>query len=201
MNRNDVWIQTYSGVKFYIYKPTPADVVMEDVARALSHLCRFTGHLKRFYSVAQHCVHCSEQVEGTAIESLWALLHDAHEAYIGDMNSPLKRYLNYNELYAAVPNGEVSVESKYAQAERAIDIAVLDKFSIVYTDKELERVKTADMRMLVTEATQLHKRGIHPDWGVDTNVYTPYEMEIQPWHPDDAMDRFLRRLKQLTRIS
>lgn len=86
---SQAWIQTYSGVKFPLFRFTPEHVRISDIAHALSMQCRYNGHIKRFYSVAEHCWLLSHMVP--LQYALTALLHDAPEAYIGDMVSPLKR--------------------------------------------------------------------------------------------------------------
>src|SRR5438093_1391342 len=82
------WMQTYSGAKFYPMHPRAEDVDPIDIAHSLSLLCRYNGHLDRFYSVGEHCVLMSQAVGPE--NALWALLHDATEAYVGDMVRPLK---------------------------------------------------------------------------------------------------------------
>ncbi len=93
MTRKGDYIATYTGKQFYPLDPRPEDVCLEDIAHSLSNLCRFTGHTDtdRFYSVAQHSVICSTIVAPEA--ALLALLHDAAEAYLGDISRPLKRDL------------------------------------------------------------------------------------------------------------
>lgn len=92
--RSGDWFATYSGTQFYLTDPHPGDVLIKDIAHALSMVCRFGGHTREFYSVAQHCVHCSELVESWGTENeelqLHTLLHDASEAYLGDVVRPLK---------------------------------------------------------------------------------------------------------------
>src|ERR1700683_336889 len=82
------WIVTFSGRRFYVLDPRPSDVRIEDIAHSLSLQCRFNGHVKNFYSVAQHSVLVSERCDPA--DALYGLLHDASEAYIGDMSAPLK---------------------------------------------------------------------------------------------------------------
>ncbi|QKX44275.1 hypothetical protein HPE42_20935 [Escherichia coli] len=80
------YIQTLSGKKFDYLNSTTDDVEIEDIATALSHICRFSGHLPEFYSVAQHSVLCSQIVPPEfAFE---ALMHDAAEAYCRDIPAP-----------------------------------------------------------------------------------------------------------------
>jgi len=94
---NEPWIQTYTGKKFYFLNPTPDMIDVEDIAHALSMQVRFGGHINKFYSVAEHSVYVSELVGKS--DKMGALFHDASEAYIADIVSPLKEHLrNYREI-------------------------------------------------------------------------------------------------------
>lgn len=96
-----VRMQTYTGREFYPMNPRAEDVDVVDIAHALANTCRFGGHCKRFYSVAQHCCemvkyyglwmsrHDTSMASGEHKAGL--LLHDAAEAYIGDIISPIKQ--------------------------------------------------------------------------------------------------------------
>jgi len=89
-------ISTHSGVMFDVFDPKPELVVREDIIHALSNICRFGGHVKKFYSVAQHSVYVAWEVEklgGSKDCILAALWHDAGEAYVGDMCRPIKRHM------------------------------------------------------------------------------------------------------------
>jgi len=86
------YIQTLSGKKFSYQFATADDIDIEDIANALSNICRFAGHLPEFYSVAQHSVLVSQIVPPEfAFE---ALMHDAAEAYCQDIPAPLKALLS-----------------------------------------------------------------------------------------------------------
>lgn len=82
------WIQTRSGKAFTPTAPRLEDLDIGDIAWSLAHQPRFKGHTKKPYTVAEHCVRMSYMVSEEA--ALWALLHDAAEAYIGDIPAPLK---------------------------------------------------------------------------------------------------------------
>jgi 5'-deoxynucleotidase YfbR-like HD superfamily hydrolase len=88
------WIQTYSGIKMHPLSPTEEEISIEDIAHALSNLCRFTGHCNKFYSVAQHSVLVS--VYSPRDYAMWGLLHDASEAYLNDIARPIKISDEYN---------------------------------------------------------------------------------------------------------
>lgn len=81
------WIQTFTGKKFYPLSPQIEDICIEDIAHALSNVCRYAGHCRDFYSVAQHCVMVSDWMPSMKLEGL---MHDASEAYLGDISRPLK---------------------------------------------------------------------------------------------------------------
>jgi hypothetical protein len=86
--------KTQSGIYFPILAPDPALVRIEDVAHSLARICRYNGHWIDFCSVAAHSIEVSNRLaaQGESLEvQLWGLLHDASEAYCGDMVNPLKR--------------------------------------------------------------------------------------------------------------
>jgi uncharacterized protein len=82
------WIQTYSGKSFDPEDPRPEDFDLRDIAHALSLQCRFNGHCRVFYSVAEHSVRVSRICSPD--HALWGLLHDMAEAYVGDLPRPIK---------------------------------------------------------------------------------------------------------------
>lgn len=94
-------IRTWSGVYLDPLWPTAATVRIDDIAHALSLLCRYTGHVDTFYSVGQHCLEVADYVRdmgGSPMCEMLGLLHDAEEAYFGDMSSPLKKnYPDYKK--------------------------------------------------------------------------------------------------------
>lgn len=95
-------IRTYSGHYLNVFEPDPAKIDIHDIAHALAHQCRFAGHTKRHYSVAQHSVWVSRCVLAPENE-LAALLHDASEAYLCDIPKPIKlRMPDYNKIEATL---------------------------------------------------------------------------------------------------
>ena len=90
-------IRTYTGLYVNVFDPKPEMFRIEDIAHALANQCRFSGHLPKFYSVAQHCVLASQRVHTDYAYD--ALMHDSSEAYLLDIPSPIKKHLpNYKEL-------------------------------------------------------------------------------------------------------
>lgn len=109
------------------------DINIEDIAWALSNLCRFTGHTSTFYSVAQHLILCSQCLDGTPTEKLQALLHDAAEAYINDLSSPLKAH----------------IRGRYMELHEDIDKKVAQRFGL--TELMTPKVKLVDQIALIYE--------------------------------------------------
>jgi len=129
-NRLGDWISTFSGVQYWPCDPRPSEVCIEDIAHALSNICRYAGHCKSFYSVAEHSVYVSLIVPPE--HALTALLHDATEAYCVDVPRPLKRFLtNYKEI------------------EQRNWVAIADKFSLPHDMPQC--VKDADNAVFLAE--------------------------------------------------
>lgn len=168
------WIITRSGKRFDLLEPTAAMIDPADIAWSLSMQCRFNGHAKAYYSVAQHCLVVAELVP--AQYQLEALLHDATEAYVGDLVSPLKQ---------ALP--------EYRQIEMHVWHAICFRFDI---DPVLPPcVHDADLIALATERRDL--MATHPDdWPclVGTN---PAQFRIKPMSQQDAAAAYFDRLMQL----
>jgi 5'-deoxynucleotidase YfbR-like HD superfamily hydrolase len=91
LNKRSTWTQTFKGLKFHPFDPKPEQIDIIDIAHALSMLCRWNGHIGRFYSVAEHSIHVASLVPDKA--KLWALMHDAAEAYVGDLPKPIKDFI------------------------------------------------------------------------------------------------------------
>lgn len=175
MTRTGDWIQTFTGKKFFPLDPRPEEVDIKDIAHALSQVCRFAGHTQSFYSVAQHSL-----IVATACPPeyrLWGLLHDASEAYIGDMTRPLKR-----SMFAAGI-------TFYKDAEARIMRAVCERFGL--PPEEPAAVKHADNRVLFTERRDLLGHSvIWDDWTGNKDV-APLETSIVPVLPSLAKWAFL----------
>ena len=167
------WMQTYSGQKFYPMDPRPEEIQILDIAHALSMQCRHNGHVERFMSVAEHCVLLSRLVSPE--NALWALLHGATEAYVGDMIRPLKLHM-----------------PEYRAVEDRVMAAIARRFNLEGTMPP--EVKEADSRIRLDERVALLG---HPadDWGIDLS---PFGIEIPAWSPADAKAMYLRRFAELT---
>jgi hypothetical protein len=176
-------IQTFSGVLVDPLAPDPGLIDPVDVAHALSHHCRFGGHSRVFYSVAQHSCVVADAVEragGTSEETLWALLHDATEAYLGDLPHPLKH---------RSPLGVV-----YKEAEGRLQAAVAERFRL--EPEPPPAVKRFDRAALAAERRLLMVAVADRHWP-ELGGVEPLEVEIEPWPPERAAAEFLARLERL----
>lgn len=189
------WIQSRSGLKVDLLDPNPDAINIEDIAHALSQLCRYTGHTQRPYSVAEHSVRVSYRAEDLARDgedgspgclqriARWGLLHDATEAYLGDVSRPLK-YL---------PD-----MAGYKRIEKIWMKVIAAKFGLV--GEQPPEVDQADDEMLGTEAHAL-MQPVHPEWGMTCptgKLPDPLpEVGWIGWHHSIAKDRFLMRFKDL----
>lgn len=175
------WMQTFTGRRFYPLDPRAGDVDPSDIAHALGMICRFGGHLSRFYSVAEHSVLVSRAVDRRY--ALRGLLHDAGEAYVGDMVRPLKRSM-----------------SAYCTAEERVMAAICEKFGIPAKAPcaEQQAVKTVDLRILLDERDALMAPCRHP-WASLEGV-EPLGVRIEGWAPDVAAMAFLDRLYELVPV-
>ncbi|MGZ8256604.1 MAG: metal-dependent phosphohydrolase [Gallionella sp.] len=167
-------LTTWSGRKVDYANPSPDEICIQDIATALSRECRYAGHASHFYSVAQHSVLCSRVVPPEfAIE---ALLHDASEAYLKDIPSPLKALLPDYKL----------IEDRFERAIRA-------HFEL--PELHSQSVKDADNILLVTEIRDLFLPGriLHKT----PLAAEPLSGRIWPLSPETAKDQFMDRYNYL----
>lgn len=139
---NKDFIITFSKQKFSPLKAKAEEIDIIDIAHALSLMCRANGHIKHFYSVAQHCLNCFREAEARGLSEkirLACLLHDASEAYISDITRPIKRSL-----------------PQYLEFEEALQNQIYDKFGLTHlTEEDFVQVKEIDDCLLYYELLEL----------------------------------------------
>lgn len=168
----DGWIQTYTGRKFHPFEPRLEDIDIEDIAHSLSLQCRFSGHCKEFYSVAQHCVIAASNASPE--NALWVLLHDAPEAYLTDIPRPLKRLPEFRF---------------YKIFENQLMQQICQKYGLPL--EEPAEVKEIDLKMLVTEARDVMSN-LHPEWHYKEPEYEAYPDPIDCMTPQEAKHAYLQ---------
>ena len=166
-------IRTYTGTLFDFAHPEDSPISIEDIAHSLSLLCRFAGHCKKFYSVAEHSYRVSQVCPKE--HALWGLMHDASEAYTVDVPRPLKYLLGMEA---------------YRMHEKRVQRAICGWFHM--NEVEPPSVKEADNVLLVTEQRDLLKNSIG-----DFNV-EPLTLIIEPVTSKQAERLFLARFEELT---
>lgn len=173
INKPKEWIQTASGKMFFPLNPKSEDVDIVDIAHSLSMKCRYSGHCKIFYSVAEHSVYVSHFVPQEI--ALWGLLHDAGEAYLVDVPRPIKPFL-----------------TGFKELENNVMRAVCDHFGLPH--EEPPEVKRIDTAILADEMAQI--MGPPPaGWNLPEH---PIGIQIQGWSPEVSKMNFLSRFYYLT---
>ncbi len=174
----DHWISLLSGGQFNYNKPEQSDVTIDDIASALSNVCRFSGHLPRFYSVAQHLVNTSRIVPEEY--AFTALMHDTAEAFTNDLPTPLKwAFPVFKEL-------EANIES-----------AMSDKFGFEFPYPAV--IKEADTNMLILE--KIYVKGDDSVWPAYENIVVDHlvdKVDLDSWQPRRAKREFLERFEELS---
>ncbi len=191
--RLGAWSQAYSGMRFWVLEPRADEITYDDICIGLARAFRYRGQTRDAYSVAEHSVIVSLYVEKFARERGWkeddvltmareALLHDAPEAYIGDIARPLKRQ---------------KVMKGYGKVEALWEKAIAEHFNLKTTPYSHELIKEVDNRIILDEIEALM---IDPDMWARSGRYTdlqPLGAEIAalPW--EQAAAAFSQRFAEL----
>ncbi len=168
-----LYVSTYLGHRFHPAAPRVDDVHIEDIAHGLAFQCRFNGQTRSFYSVAQHSLFVAALVPARL--KLAALLHDAAEAYLGDMVKPLK---------ALFP--------EFSRMEQAVMAIIGQRFGTAGFDAPA--IKRADLIALATEKRDLMPNSCEP-WPTLSGI-APVPARIQPLAPHEAKAAFLERFEE-----
>ena len=178
-------IKTASGIYFDFSNPCQSKVLIGDIATALSKICRFGGQLAgdTFYTVAEHCVHCVKlAVEDGVTDNkilLAILLHDATEAYCGDVVKPLKNLV-----------GEA-----YQQIEKRVENVIAETFNVDF-DANHSIIKKYDCEMLIAEKKKLFNNPSER-WNNEENVRV-VEVDFKLHGPKKAKAKFLKMFTKMS---
>lgn len=165
---DDIYISTYLGNRFYPLLGKIESIDIEDIAHGLAYQCRFNGQTKSFYSVAQHSLLVADMLPDTL--KLAGLLHDAAEAYVGDMVKPLKLFI-----------------PEYEKIEKQVTCEIMRFFNL--EDCHQPEIKKADMVLLATEKRDLMPNSTEP-WKAIAG-YEELTEKIVPMQPEEAKAEFL----------
>jgi len=135
------YILTYKHKEFYPLDPKTQDIDIEDIAHALSMLCRANGHFKHFYSVGLHSINCANEAIARGYSKnvvLGCLLHDGSEAYLADITRPVKKHLH-----------------KYLEIEDKLQSKIFEKWIPSLTEEEKKQIFEIDDAILYYEFTEL----------------------------------------------
>lgn len=173
------WMITYTGRKFYPFDPRPEDINIFDIAHHLSNICRYTGAVSKFYSVAQHCVMGSHICTGNPFRFL---MHDATEAYLVDVPRPIKHAIEFKT---------------YREVEHRLEKVLLPIFGITNIEMPPD-VARVDFFMCVWEGVSLMPMVPDSHWGKYRDEVDGWP-GIDPWLPEVAESKFLDRFYELYR--
>lgn len=207
-------IETASGRFVDVLSPDPEAIDLDDIAHALSLTCRYGGHVKRFYSVAEHAILVHDllrfgQDERNTALLLAALLHDAAEAYLGDVVAPLK-YAQRSEEFDYP--GSIHRASRlddftgaYKRISSRMDAAIIERFGLPCGLFDADAVAVADMWALRIEAKELTRTG-GSSWRWPGALPCGGELPatvtwIGGLEPGEAASVFLSRVRHLLRVA
>ena len=178
------WMQTISGRAVDLQNPDPESLMIEDIAAHLARIPRFNGATREFYSVGQHSVLVSLYLRNEEEPlPLAGLLHDAHEAYFGDITSPVKELLASQFLHARLWGFDRVIEERFIPGDWR------------RPTMDDPRIKEADRILLATEKRDLMAREPRP-WA---KLPEPWPgTKIIPWTEYESYHRFLNRFAELT---
>lgn len=180
-------IATHSGKLVNPLDLKPEDVDIHDIAHALSNICRYGGHVRKFYSVAQHSIIMLDLLKGVSArpdEQLLGLLHDAEEAYLMDFPNPIKQLKTFGE---------------YREFCERASKAIYNAFEIPWP-VSIDRIKRFDQELVTLEARQLMQ--VAPEWEDELARFEPGfpRFSILPWDPHVARHHFLRAFEDVQKL-
>lgn len=177
---HEIYVSTYLGHRFYPLAPRIEDIAIEDIAHGLAFQCRFNGQTQHFYSVAQHSLMVASLVPRRL--ALAALLHDAAEAYLGDMVKPLK-----------------GLFPDFSRIEAEVMAIIGARFAIADAERQDRLIKRADLIALATEKRDLMPRSSESWQSLDGVAPLPTRIEVLS--PPSAKQLFLSEFQRLAGLA
>lgn len=203
------WLATRAGGIVDLLEPTPAMIDFDEIAESLAKICRFGGHTALHWSVAQHSVLCAREASPRAAP--YALLHDAHEAVLGDLTTPFKNALFW--ILAGLParvDGEarpdrLTAETLHGEMRHRFAAFEARHLAVIHAAAGLpwpapaaiaEEVRRLDLRALVTERRDLMIPG-PISWGREVEAARPFRRAVKPLLPLQAATEWITEARRL----
>jgi len=191
MSNPRTWMQTYTGRAFKFDECYNLDLHIKDIARPLSRIPRFGGHTTKPLSVAEHSIAVSYILERQGVPSICTmhgLMHDAHEAFTGDMVAPFKRYLKETYL----------IDINAMQAEMQCNIMASFRIPMLSNINHIELIREADLMACKIERDIYMSSTL--SWDIDDIKYSPEFFSLyneKPLSSADAFKDFTARFNEL----
>lgn len=175
------WMPTASGLKFKFDRLHENFMSIKDIAHSLAFQCRYNGHTRVFYSVAEHCVRVADYLmdqTGVREFAYAGLLHDAAEAYVGDIISPIKRRYFDRTI------------------EDQIELVLAIQFNVPFKLLQSDLIKRADLTLLTTEMRDLFTFDVSAELEEMCKQHPPIPSTIVPMTCEEARLAFLNKFTE-----
>lgn len=191
-----MWLQLINGKPYDFHGNAKLELAPVDLARALSHINRFNGHTRKPYTVAQHCVVVSRYLDFCPLYAMHGLLHDAHEALVCDLPTPLKWALDFEPVRGS--DKPAKAGDKWRDIERRAEHSIYATCGLALPGDSVQAaVKQADVVALLTEKRDLMEPGDRA-WTHFSAV--PHWRKITPWSPRRAAVEWQARYAALQHL-
>jgi hypothetical protein len=195
-----VSIATFAGAEVFPFDPKPEQIFLEDLAHALAMKCRFTGHTRFHYSVAQHSVLMVKLALNRGMSKevqQFALLHDASEAYLPDVASPLKKSLLVTPGRAH-PLGGPTVTMRFREAEKRLSACIYARFGLINLEEAEHTAEPPEIAVLDAHMYHGEKFLLMPDVRGFEAPRPPRDMVcIYRLPPEHAKESFIYQARRL----
>lgn len=189
------WTHTTRGRALDLLNPRVEDVEITEIAMALGNQCRYSGGVRRFYSVAEHSVLIAQWLRANGhgpCTQMGGLLHDAAEAYTGDLTWPMQQVLFGDHGPDAASNEAGSVvRARYKRTQFLLDEVIANTVGIASAWLHVAAVKDADVRILLDERAALLTEPPPRPWLIEEAGAKPLGVTIHGWSPERAMGKWL----------
>ena len=195
------WTHTTRGRALDLLNPRKEDISINEIAAALGNQCRYAGGVSKFYSVAEHSVLIAQWLraqEHGPWTQMGGLLHDAAEAYTGDITWPMQQVLfgDHGPDDAANEAGRV-VRARYKRTQYLLDELIANEAGIASAWLHVVAVRDADLRILLDERAALLTEPPPRPWPIEEDGAKPLGVKISGWKPKHASAKWLLEFSRI----